>query len=126
MTIMDLGTIIKEIRTKKLKVSQGKFGAAVDATQMMISRLESGQGCTLELFLRICDFLKTKKINLHNIFALSGINTKHIDMFIDATTEDRIDDTNEQRKEQIQLLLKEMEISHNEDVDRIWQLVSSI
>src|SRR5690625_8009582 len=82
MTLSKLGIIIKKIRTDKLNLSQTKLAKELGhgATQMMISRLELGHGCTLEFFFRIIAYLRTKNLNFYNILSLPYIDTDHFDL----------------------------------------------
>lgn len=129
MTLSKLGIMIKKIRTDKLNISQTRLAKEVGhgATQMMISRLELGHGCTLEFFFQIIKYLKTKNMNFYNILSLPYIDIDHFDLLFDVLEGAGLEGGEGlQRKEQISDFIANIANTHAEDLKRLSTLIDNI
>lgn len=68
MTLKALGKNIKTVRTEILNITQEELAEAVNSSQIIVSRLERGQGASIYLLLKVIEYFKSRGLNAASIF----------------------------------------------------------
>lgn len=113
MTISELGKIFKIIREDFLKLTQTELGEKLKLNQSIISRLERGDGGTIETLFVFMDYMEENKLNSHAIF-------------IEPFDKDMVPKVRTSNVEQIIELLKETQAGQEANFNKIIKYLSSL
>ena len=70
LDLKELGLRAKLIRKEVLKINQIELAAKLDLTQNIISRLEIGEGVTIEIILKYLNYLYSQNLDAYKLFYL--------------------------------------------------------
>jgi transcriptional regulator with XRE-family HTH domain len=112
LTLKEFGNRIKVMRTT-LNIKQEELASAIGTTQNTISRLENGQGSSIEFFFSVLNFYKQKGIKVY-LLLLPTFDINLITSSENTTIE------------QIQGLMHELLLKINDDFRTIYLLTNTI
>lgn len=70
LTLNELGIRAKLIRKEVLKINQNELAEKLDLSQNIISRMEIGDGVTIEIILKYLDYLYSLNFDAYKLFYL--------------------------------------------------------
>lgn len=112
LDLAQFGERVKKIR-EHFGMNQKDLAEVTDSTQNLVSRLEKGQGCSIEYFFRLLRYLASRNVIVPNLF----LSVFSIEIVTNPYN------TN---KEQMKAIIREVEQQTNANLEKLWLLANAL